>query len=128
MRDEKKMLELYEKMTDYWLANCEGTQWQGSLFDVFVMLVNSHVTNTVTLAASQAECERLRESLKWRPASEPPPFVWGGGMFSEKKLCYDRNGGYHIDFYVKSRNEWSSGNTYEGWRNLPPMPKEGENE
>ena len=24
------------------------------------------------LAASQAECERLRESKKWRPASEPP--------------------------------------------------------
>jgi hypothetical protein len=60
----------------------------------------------------------------WHPGNESPEHVWGGGLFSNKKLCARRHGDeseYWIDFHVKNKGQWSE-NRYCGnfnWRDLP---------
>lgn len=69
--------------------------------------------------------EKWLDMKVWQDASEPPEHIWGGGLFSEKKLCAKKHGEeteYWIDFHVKNKNAWSSEKPMDGWRDLPPMP------
>jgi hypothetical protein len=76
----------------------------------------------------KAECERLRESQSWRPASEPPKAEEGCAT-SRMVLVMKDAGTFTDDFYCYDMGTWwKTRHTAVKWtelpkRDLPPMPE-----